>query len=288
MTTVQSVSTVAVDRFYDVRNVRLHTIQWGDRAAAPVVIMLHGVGGNAQSFNTIGPRLAAAGLRAIAIDQRGSGTSSSPETGYDIDECGADIEAICAVENLSSVVVVGHSRGGWQAAYLAGRRPDLVAKVVLIDPARIGFASEDDAEDFYRGVRALFGPFGSLDEAIAAGRERDPAVRWTPEREASFLAGLTTREDGSVVARTSLDVLEQLRAARADGNRVRDMVAAVTAPTLMFVSAKASPDRQAQKLEYAQLIPDIRVEKVDATHAIHQDEPDLVATMILEFLAATA
>jgi pimeloyl-ACP methyl ester carboxylesterase len=286
--TVQSVSTaVAVDRFYDVRNVRLHTIQWGDRAATTVVLMLHGVGGNAQSFNTLGPRMAAAGMRAIALDQRGSGSSSSPETGYGIDECAADIEAICAVEGLSSIVVVGHSRGGWQAAYLAGRRPDLVSKIVLIDPARIGFASENDADDFYRGVRALFGPFANIDEAIAAGRERDPAVRWTPEREASFLAGLTTRADGSLVARTSLDVLAQLRAARGEGDRVRETVATVMTPTLMFVSSKAAPARQAQKLEYAELIPGVRVEFVDATHAIHQDEPDLVASTVLDFLAAT-
>ena len=33
------------------------------------------------------------------------------------------------------------------------------------------------------GVQAMFGPFASLDEAIAAGRDRDPAVHWTPERE---------------------------------------------------------------------------------------------------------
>ena len=285
--TTQSVSTfVAVDRFYDVRGVRLHTIQWGDRTSSPVAIMLHGVGGNAQSFNTLGPRLAAAGMRAIAMDQRGSGSSSSPETGYGIDDCAEDIEAICEVEKLSSVVLVGHSRGGWQAAYLAGRRPDLVSKVVLIDPARIGFASEADADAFYAGVRAMFGPFSSLDEAIEAGRERDPAVRWTPEREASFLAGLTTREDGSVVARTSLDVLAQLRAARGDGDHVREVVSSVTAPTLMFVSAKAAPSRQDQKMEYARLIPDVRVERVDATHAIHQDEPDVVASTILDFLAS--
>ena len=275
-----------VERFYDVGDLRIRSIQWGDRTAGTVVLLLHGIGSNAHSFNTLGPRLAAAGVRAISLDERGSGSSSSPPTGYGIDDCAADIEAICAIEGLSSVVLAGHSRGGWQAAYLAGRRPDLVEKLVLIDPARISYASDGDKDEFYAGVEAMLGPFGSIDEAIEAGRGRDPAAQWTPEREASFLAGLTTHEDGSLAARMSRDVLAQLRAARGDGDRIRETVAAVRAPALMFVSSKAPPKRQAQKLEYADLIAGLQVELVDATHSIHQDQPDFVAAKVLDFLAA--
>jgi pimeloyl-ACP methyl ester carboxylesterase len=240
-----------------------------------------------MTWNAVAPRIAAAespSCRLIAVDQRGSGTSDQPASGYDIDAFAGDIEQICALEGLRRVSLVGHSRGGWLAAYMAGMRPELVRRLILLDPARISYDSEDDADEFYGRVRASLGPFATLEAAVAQARDREPRAKWTAEREESLVAGLTQHVDGTWANRTSVETIEQLRVARGDGARIRDTVARVLAPTLMLVSSQSPDRRQAQKLEYANLIPTTEVHYIDATHHIHQDEPELTTSLIVSFL----
>jgi pimeloyl-ACP methyl ester carboxylesterase len=240
-----------------------------------------------MTWNSIAPRIQAAApgrCRLLALDQRGSGLSDQPESGYEIDAFADDVENICSLEGLAGITLVGHSRGGWLAAYLAGKRPDLVRRLVLIDPARIAYDNIADADDFYGRVLESLGPFPSLEAAIAHERERAPRANWTPEREASLVAGFTKGADGTWANRTSVATIEKLRTARGDAARIREAVSRVSAPTLLLVSSQSPQRRQEQKLEYGRLIPSAEVHLIDATHYIHQDEPELTTTLIVSFL----
>lgn len=98
------------------------------------LVLLHGIGSNARSWEPVLPLLAA-GRRVIAWDAPGyRGSDPLPEGAAD----GAYADALAALLNdrgVSGALVVGHSLGALVAADLALRHPGLTAGLVLADPA---------------------------------------------------------------------------------------------------------------------------------------------------------
>ena len=100
----------------------------------PPVVFVHGMVGHTGFWNTA---LAACAdrRRAVAIDLRGHGNSAVPSDGdYSVEACAGDVVAVMDALALESVVLVGHSYGACVAIELAGRRPERVDRLVLIDP----------------------------------------------------------------------------------------------------------------------------------------------------------
>jgi pimeloyl-ACP methyl ester carboxylesterase len=262
--------------------VRLHLLDWGGPPGAPLCVMLHGVGGNAWSFGALASVLDVS-FRLIGVDQRGGGDSDKPAVGYSAEDFALDVLAIHA--ELGSglpMVLVGHSRGGWQAAYIAARWPALVSHLVLIDPARLIFDSDSDVSAFYGPVRDALGPFASRAAALSFAQARDPQAVWNADRERTFLFGYAQQNDGSLVGKMPPAVLDELRAARSLD--IRSMLANITVPTLLLVATSSNARRQAQKLAYAEHIPHARVEYIAGSHHIHIEQPTRVAHLIQELL----
>src|SRR5437879_3497178 len=76
----------------------------------------------------------AADHRVIAVDLRGHGRSSVPESGYDCRTFAEDLAALLRTLGCAPVVAVGHSMGGLVVSALAVEHPDLVQAVVAVDP----------------------------------------------------------------------------------------------------------------------------------------------------------
>jgi len=103
------------------------------------------------------------GLRLIRYDTRGHGLSDCPEPPYSMDQLVDDAEAIIESLNLQQVNFVGLSIGGLIGQGLAGRRPDRLRSLVLMDTAaKIGDV------DFWTGRIAELqtGGINGMSEAI--------------------------------------------------------------------------------------------------------------------------
>jgi pimeloyl-ACP methyl ester carboxylesterase len=277
------------DVWYTLGDVRLHGLDWGGSDQATPIILLHGVGGNAWVWDAVAPRLREAlgdAYRVVAIDQRGHGDSDKPEAYevYAAEQVGKDVLGVQQALGGKPMILVGHSRGGWVSAFIAGRWPDRVERVVLVDPARIAFASKQDADEFYRPVLAALGPFKNREAAIASAIQHDPHARWTPERERWYLQGFNQQPDGSLVGKIPPWVVDRLRRAREEKDVIGPLVHHINMPVLLLVATKASEARRQQKLEYCRRIPHARVEFVDGTHYLHLDDPDRVAKLITGFV----
>jgi pimeloyl-ACP methyl ester carboxylesterase len=126
-----------------VRRMRLHVVEWGDPRNVPV-LLLHGRSANAIDMQRLGARLAER-HRVVAFDQRGHGLSDWPGR-YTQRLLVGDVESVVDATGLRRFALIGHSMGGGIAWAYAGRHPDTVRRLVLLDssPEPPGVHEPDD------------------------------------------------------------------------------------------------------------------------------------------------
>ena len=73
--------------------------------------------------------------RVVAVDLRGHGESDKPQGVYRISDYADDTASIVDQLGFGKVVAVGHSSGAWTVMQLAALHPELVAAIVMVDPA---------------------------------------------------------------------------------------------------------------------------------------------------------
>jgi pimeloyl-ACP methyl ester carboxylesterase len=111
----------------------LHAIEWS-REGVPM-LLVHGFGNEAHIWDDFAPRVADA-YRVLALDLRGHGDSDwDSEKRYDYANHVSDLEAVTAQLGIERMVLVGHSLGGRVAMLYAGRHPDRIAGLVIVDSA---------------------------------------------------------------------------------------------------------------------------------------------------------
>jgi pimeloyl-ACP methyl ester carboxylesterase len=130
---MQTRASIPTNRAVPGDGIRLHARDWGGSGQA--VVLLHGLASNARIWDGVAPRLAGAGLRVVALDQRGHGESDQPSSGYDFGSVGRDLDAALAALGLEQPVLAGHSWGANVALQFAAERPGAVAGLALVDGA---------------------------------------------------------------------------------------------------------------------------------------------------------
>jgi esterase len=168
-------------------------------AGAPLVV-LHGLLGSSRNWQSAGVALAERGHRVLAPDLRNHGSSPwADDCSYAAIAC--DVIAMLDGLSLGPVHLVGHSMGGKAAMRLVMDRPDLVARLTVVDIApraysdrvRVEFAamnaldlsalkSRKDAEE----KLATSVPEWGMRQFILTnlGQDAEGRWRWTVNREA--------------------------------------------------------------------------------------------------------
>jgi pimeloyl-ACP methyl ester carboxylesterase len=178
--------------------------EWSDAGGTPLVFW-HALGPCASGAELVelAPRLAAAGIAPFSVD--GPGFGASPVAGaYDLASLAELLRATIGELGLDRPVLMGHSWGGGVVTTLAGRHPDEVRGLVLVDSGHIDYAdlpsarSSPDPMQWQWESRAAFTAW--LEENLE---------RSTPEVLAGYGAGAFDR-DGKVFGSPS----ESMRLAR--------------------------------------------------------------------------
>lgn len=122
----------ARDIFVQANGLRHHLVARG-APGAPAVMMIHGLAGQAHTFDAIAARLAAR-LHVYCLDVRGRGeTEWGPPDGYHVDNYVADLEAVREALGLERFALVGTSMGGLITMSYAPAFPERVSRAVLND-----------------------------------------------------------------------------------------------------------------------------------------------------------
>jgi pimeloyl-ACP methyl ester carboxylesterase len=267
--------------------IRVHALDWGHVTAPRLILLLHGVAGNAHIWDAVAKRLRVRlgdAARVVALDGRDGGLTDHPESGYSPTDFGGDLLAVHDALGARPLTLVGHSRGGWLAAWFAERHPERVERLVLVDPARLRFDSDEASERFFRRVLAGLGPFPSEDAALEWARAEDPEGDWNDYRRRGFLANFRRLDDGSLVGHLPAHAVAQLRRGAGE-DPVGPFLDRISCPTLLMLGTRQNAERVGDKMAYADAIRDCHVLRLPASHFIHTDLPDETAAAIARGMA---
>lgn len=128
------------EKFATVFGAKIRYLEAGE-ATKPTVVLVHGMGSNADSwvFNT--PALAPK-YHVIALDQIGFGKSDKPMIKYRVGTFVDFLDKFLSELKIEKAKLVGISLGGWVSALYTAKYPNRVEKLVLVDAA--GFAPPKD------------------------------------------------------------------------------------------------------------------------------------------------
>ena len=259
-----------------------HYLDWGNEGA-PVLLLLHGLRGHAHAWDDVSERFCG-DYRVLALDQRGRGeTDWAPRGDYSTDAFVADLEEFCYTLGLEKFVLVGHSMGGRNSMAFAGRNPDMLEKLVIVD-----IGPDIDPVGSERITRELVEvplEFDGFEDALAhvMGQNRfasEPVMR----RRLAY----QTKElpNGKIGWRYDPEIREQRR--NGTGAPPPDLWAPlhrITCPTLII----RGTETDTVSLECAQRMVDTlgngKLVHVDnAAHMVFEDNPDGFNAALADFL----
>lgn len=111
---------------------RLHFEDWGD--GAPVVFT-HGWTVGHELWERQMTASADAGRRAVGIDRRGCGRSTTGRDGFGLDRLADDLAEVLAALDLQAVTLIAHSMGAAEAVRMFARHGgERIARLVLVAP----------------------------------------------------------------------------------------------------------------------------------------------------------
>jgi pimeloyl-ACP methyl ester carboxylesterase len=114
---------------------RMHYYEMGPSDGPPVVLV-HGLGGQAEDWRNLSPFLRGAGYRVYMPDLFGYGRSEKPaDFSYSVPDEAAAVVAFMDAMGLKQVDLGGLSMGGWIVQKVAADHPDRIRKLMLFDSA---------------------------------------------------------------------------------------------------------------------------------------------------------
>jgi len=244
---------------------------------APTLVLLHGLGVDADlnwftSYASLAER-----YRVLAIDHRGHGRGIRTPL-FRLADCADDVVALCDLLEIRTIVPVGYSMGGPIAQLLWYRHRDRVSGMVLCATAArfVQNAGRQFAAAMGPAVAAVARfssralPHNPIVRQLIASRMADPGLReWVASRE--------RRTDPSAV----------LQAAAAVGRfSSRDWIGGVDVPTAVVITQFDRLVPRARQEELVHRIGTATEHRVLGDHAVCVTRPDLFLPVLLDGCAS--
>ena len=107
------------------------------------LIILHGLFGQSDNWNTLAKRFAEKGFHVFAIDQRNHGLSPhSNDWSYEV--MAEDLKEFIDTHQLQHVVLLGHSMGGKTVLFFEQMFPNVAQNLIVADIAPRAYESHHD------------------------------------------------------------------------------------------------------------------------------------------------
>jgi pimeloyl-ACP methyl ester carboxylesterase len=257
----------------------LHVVQSGP-AAAPTVVLVHGLGGSTAWWDPVVPALR--DLHVVRVDLLGHGGSARPAGGYGIAEQARRVGAVLDRLGVRRATLVGHSTGGMVTTSLAEQRPDLVAALALIDtgPRTDAFIGETPIGRLLSVP--VVGPLlwrlrtdNTIRGAASTAFTREVTI---PDQIIADAKGMTYRSF-TATSRMSRAFLRE--------RPVPDRLASLGLPVLVIFGSQDRRWRPSSVEDYRR-VPGARIEILDGVgHTPMLEEPEATAGLLRSFALDT-
>lgn len=107
-------------------------------ADGPLVVLIHGLASDSDTWDRAIVPLATHGLRVIALDLLGHGQSDKPHGRYLLDDFAESLHQFFKAVGIECATVCGHSLGGAIAVHFGYHYPDAVERLVLVSAGGLG------------------------------------------------------------------------------------------------------------------------------------------------------
>lgn len=278
-----------------INGVNLHVVMAGPKDG-PLIILLHGFPEFWYGWRKQMPALVQAGYHIWAPDQRGYNHSDKPQgvDAYAIDTLARDVVGLIEASGREQVYLVGHDWGAAVAWWVAGKYPERVKKLAILNvphPAVMRRAVLEDDEQRKKSWYIFFFQLPWLPERSLSADDYTNMVR---ALKGSSRRGTFSAEDimaykqawsqpGAVPS-----MLNWYRAVvRGQGQGVD--LGRIRPPTLMIWGANDIALSQTMAQPSIDLCDDgCLVFLEDASHWVQHEEPETVNRLLLEFFGATS
>jgi pimeloyl-ACP methyl ester carboxylesterase len=258
------------------------TVSDGGPLDGPIVVLLHGFPQTSQSWTGVSGAMHARGMRTLAFDQRGYAPSAQPRgrLAYRVSALVSDVRALAEGLAPAKVHLVGHDWGAVVAWSAAARHPELVSTLTTVSVPhtaaflRSMFSSDQARRSYYMAIFQL--PW--IPEAVA--RRRPDWVH--AMLSASGMAPVEIQRVLTDLVPTPAltGALNWYRALPITTSADR---AVVTVPTThVWSTGDSALARRGAELCAEYVSADYRLEVLDGTHWLPDEQPDELSRIISE------
>ena len=248
------------------------THHYTSKGEGPPVVLVHGLGGTLHAWHGVAEALSLH-HHVVALDLRGHGRSETGKGSFSIKTWAQDVEALISSLELPAVTLIGHSMGTLIAQQLALSKPESVDNLVLVGgisyfepPMQQAYRERADRVEA-DGMDAL------VDEWVPGALA--PRTHAKLPQLSGLLREMFLRNDPKQYAKACRALA---KAPKIDRSRIGQ-------PTLLLVGDHDRSTPIAMTEELHREIPVSRVKVIPAaSHWAHLEQPDVIATNVLEFL----
>lgn len=252
---------------------RLHFLD-PNPGGAPAVLLLHGLGANGSSWSLQFDALTSAGMRPIAPDAPGFGSSAYDGRGWSIKRVAAELAGLLVELDTGPAYVVGLSMGGVIAQQFALDTPRLVRKLVLVSTFSV-LQPDGFSQWFYFAQRMLV-----VHTVGLATQSKVVARRVFPEPGQQVLREMAEEQIAAADPRAYRTAMRSLGLFNS-----RQRLKEIKAPTLVISGASDSTVTPARQKMLADEIGGARQVIIPgAGHAVAIDQFEAFNHELMEFL----
>lgn len=242
------------------------------------VIILHGLFGMLDNWQSIAKKLAEEGYMIYLPDMRNHGKSPS-DNEFNYSVLAEDIYQFCEENWIYKSHIIGHSMGGKIAMQFAFDHDDMVEKLVVIDICN---------KTYLGGHESIFNAI----ETINAEKVKDREEVYLHLKNHSLdegtiqflLKNLTRKAEGGYEWKMKFEILKESYPFILDKAGIESSVANV--PTLFVKGELSNYITPKDEIHIKSQFPDSNIISIEnAGHWVHADQPGRLLSVLSEFLS---